>query len=49
VIIAYDVKEDQQGKFLRVLGENEKVIGWSLSHIKGIIPSIMQHKNSFGG
>ena len=44
MIITSDLTEDQEGKLLKVLRENKEVIGWILGDIKGIRPSIMQHR-----
>ena len=44
VIISADLNEEQVKKFLRLLREHRKAIGWTLSDIKGISPSIYMHK-----
>jgi len=44
VIITSDLTENQEEEWLKVLRENKKAIGWTLGDIKGISPSIVQHK-----
>jgi len=44
VIISSDLTEEQGEKLLTVLRENKEAIGWTLGDIKGISPSIVQHK-----
>ena len=44
VIIASDLTENQEEELLKVLRENKEAIGWTLGDIKGISPSIVQHK-----
>ncbi|XP_052198389.1 uncharacterized protein LOC127805674 [Diospyros lotus] len=44
VIISADLNEEQVEKLLRILREHRKAIGWTLSDIKGISPSICMHK-----
>jgi len=49
MIVASNLTEDQDGKLLKVLMENTEEIRWSLGDIKGISPSIVQHRTHFGG
>jgi len=44
VIIASDLKENQEEELLKVLRENKEAIGWNLGDIKGISPCIGQHR-----
>jgi len=44
VIIASELIEDQKDKLLKVLREHKDAIRWTLGNIKGISPSIVQHK-----
>ena len=44
MIIASDLNEDQESKLLKVLRENKEIIGRTLGDIKGISPSIVQHR-----
>jgi hypothetical protein len=44
VIIAYDLKDDQESNLLDVLKEHKKAIGWSVGDLKGIDPSICLHR-----
>jgi len=44
MIIAFELTEDHEGKLLKVPKENKEAIGWTLGDIKGISPSIMQHR-----
>ena len=44
MIIVSDLNEDQDSKLLKVLKENKEAIGWTLGDIKGISPSIVQHR-----
>ena len=43
MIIASDLNEDQESKLLKVLRKNKEAIGWTLSDVKGISTSIVQH------
>ncbi|XP_075110441.1 uncharacterized protein LOC107776654 [Nicotiana tabacum] len=44
VIISSSLSNVQEEKLLRVLYENKKTIGWTITDIKGIIPSFCMHK-----
>ena len=44
VIIASHLTEQQEEDLLAVLRENRKAIGWTMADIKGISPSIVQHR-----
>ena len=44
VIIASDLDQDQEDKLISLLRENKEALGWTLGDIKGISPSIVQHK-----
>ena len=44
VIISSSLSREQEEKLLRVLREHKMAIGWSIADIKGISPSICQHK-----
>ncbi|KAL2525879.1 Aspartic peptidase [Abeliophyllum distichum] len=44
VIIANDLNEIEENKLLRVLRDHKLAIGWSISDIKSISPSICMHK-----
>lgn len=44
VIIASDLDDLQETKLMEMLKKYKNAIGWSLSDIKGISPSIVQHK-----
>ena len=44
VIIAYDLDQNQEDKLISLLRENKEALGWTLGNIKGISPSIVQHK-----
>lgn len=44
VIISSTVSEVEEAKLLRVLMENKTVIGWTITDIKGINPSLCMHK-----
>ena len=44
VIIASNLKEDQQEKLLKVLKEHKRAIAWKISDIPGISPSFCTHK-----
>jgi len=44
VIITSDLDRDQEDKLITLLRENKEVPGWTLGDIKGIIPSIVQHR-----
>jgi len=44
VIIASDMTDDQEKKLLKVLKKSKEDIGWTLGDIKGISPSIVQHR-----
>ena len=42
--IASHLTEQQEEDLLAVLRENRKAVGWALADIKGISPSIVQHR-----
>jgi hypothetical protein len=44
VIIASDLVDAQEEKFLDVLREHKEAIGWTIEDIKGISPSVVMHK-----
>jgi len=44
VIIASDLTPNQEKELLRVLSRNKEAIGWTMADIKGISPSIVQHR-----
>nr|XP_016441574.1 PREDICTED: uncharacterized protein LOC107767167 [Nicotiana tabacum] len=44
VIISSSLTDVQEEKFLRVLREHKKAIGWTIADIKGISPSFCMHK-----
>ena len=44
VIISSSLNREQEEKLLRVLREHKMAIGWSIIDIKGISPSLCQHK-----
>ena len=44
VIIASDLDGDQETKLIALLRENKEALGWTLGDIKGISPSIVQHR-----
>jgi len=44
VIIASHLMEQQEEDLLPVLRKNREAIGWTMANIKGISPSIVQHR-----
>ncbi|XP_071926164.1 uncharacterized protein [Coffea arabica] len=46
VIVSADLNDEQCTKLLRVLRKRKKAIGWTISDIKGISPSIYMHRIS---
>jgi len=44
VIIAFHLTEKQKEDLLTVLRKNKKTIDWTMTDIKGISPSIVQHR-----
>ena len=44
VIILADLDPKQEGELLSVLDENKEALGWTMTDIKGISPSIVQHR-----
>ena len=44
IIITSDLDRDQETKLITLLRENKEALGWTLGDIKGISPSIMQHR-----
>ncbi|XP_071940000.1 uncharacterized protein [Coffea arabica] len=44
VIVSADLNDEQCAKLLRVLRRRKKAIGWTISDIKGISPSICMHR-----
>jgi hypothetical protein len=44
VIIASDLREDQESSLMEVLKEHREAIGWSVADLKGINPSICMHR-----
>ena len=41
MIISTDLDSSQEGK---LLNENKEALGWTMANIKGISPSIVQHR-----
>lgn len=44
VIIASDLTQDQEKSLLVILRENKEALGWTMADIKGISPTIVQHR-----
>ena len=44
VMIAYNLSKNQEESLLSVLKENKEAIGWTMADIKGISPTIVQHR-----
>jgi len=44
VIITCNLDWDQEEQLITLLRENKEAIGWTLGNIKGISPSIVQHR-----
>ncbi|RDY05733.1 hypothetical protein CR513_10403, partial [Mucuna pruriens] len=44
VIIANNLTKEQEDKLLEVLSQHKKAIGWKLSDLPGINPSICMHR-----
>ena len=44
VIIASDLDPVQEEKLIKILDEHKEAIGWSIADIKGISPSVVQHR-----
>ena len=44
VIITSDSDRDQEDKLITLLRANNEALGWTLADIKGISPSIVQHR-----
>jgi len=44
VIIASALDQDQEDKLITLLRKNKDAIRWTLGDIKGISPSIVQHR-----
>jgi len=44
VVVAFDLDRNQEDKLIALLRENTESIGWTFEDIKGISPSIMQHR-----
>ena len=44
IIITSDLDRGQENKLITLLRENKEALGWNLGDIKGISPSIMQHR-----
>ncbi|RDX98630.1 hypothetical protein CR513_18419, partial [Mucuna pruriens] len=44
VIIANNLHREQEDKLLQVLRKHKKAIGWKLSNLPGINPSIYMHR-----
>lgn len=44
VIVATSLTPEKKNKLLRVLKEHRTALGWTISDIKGISPSICMHK-----
>ena len=42
--MAFDLTEGQEEKLLEILRENKDALGWEISDIKGISPSIVEHR-----
>ena len=44
IIISAALKGDEEEKLLRVCREHKTTLGWTITDIKGIIPSLCTHK-----
>jgi len=44
IIITSNLDRDQEDKLIALLRENKEAMGWTLGDIKGISPSIVQHR-----
>ena len=44
VIITSDLNSKQEEELLAILKKNHEAIGWTMADIKGISPSIVQHR-----
>ncbi|KAI3673298.1 hypothetical protein L6452_39415 [Arctium lappa] len=44
VIISSNLSSEQEEKLIELLKDHKKVIGWTIADIKGISPSLCQHK-----
>ncbi|KAJ9565234.1 hypothetical protein OSB04_001200 [Centaurea solstitialis] len=44
VIISSTLEEDQENQLIQVLKQHTKAIGWTIADLKGISPTICQHK-----
>ncbi|RDY02286.1 hypothetical protein CR513_14277, partial [Mucuna pruriens] len=44
IIIANNLRQEQEDKLLNVLRQHKKAIGWKLSNLPGINPSICMHR-----
>ena len=44
MIIAYDLNSLQESSLLGVLREHHEALGWTMEDLKGISPSICQHR-----
>ena len=44
VIISSHLDKDQKEKLQGILGEHKKIIGWTITDIKGIRPSVVMHQ-----
>ncbi|KAM7528606.1 hypothetical protein LguiB_032016 [Lonicera macranthoides] len=44
VIIASDLNNAQENQLLKILQEHKEAIGWSITDLKGISPSVVMHK-----
>ena len=43
MIIAADIAQDQDAQLIEVLRDHQAAIGWSISDLKGISPSLCMH------
>ena len=48
VIISADLDPIQEEELLTILRENQEALGWTMADIKGISPSIVQHRIHLG-
>jgi len=44
VIIASDLEKVQEQQLIEILKDHKEAIGWTIADIKGISPSVLQHR-----
>ena len=44
VIIVSNLDQDQEKKLLEILRENKEALGWIFGEIKGVSPTVVQHR-----